>query len=52
MRCGGKVSGRYIGEGQIRVNALGIRTEPVPTIFNPNVITVPYTKFINVTIDG
>ena len=48
----GKVSGLYTGEGQFRVNMLGIRTEPVPTTFDPNVITVPYTKFTNITIDG
>ena len=48
----GKMSGLFTGEGQFRVNALGIGNAPVPTTFDPNVITVPYTKFINTTIDG
>ena len=47
-----KMSGLFIGEGQIRVNILDPGNPPVPTTFDPNVIALPFTKFTNNTADG
>ena len=47
-----KISGLFIGEGQVRINILDPTFAPVPTTFNPNVIATPYTKITNATVDG